>query len=136
MSLTNTEKIFQLTCPYTDNPYQGNNKRVVFVCSAGLLRSATAAAYFSATRNWNTRAAGSEHYALIPLSANLIQWAQSIVFMKKDNYNWTREQWKDNPSVLRILEEKSVVLSINDIFSYNEEALKVELEKQINGVAI
>jgi predicted protein tyrosine phosphatase len=136
MTETNTEKIFKLTCPYTDNRYQGDYKRVVFVCSAGLLRSATAAAHFNTTRGWNTRAAGSEKYALIPLSANLVVWAEKVVFMKKENYDWFRQQIRDNAALVREIEKKAIVLSINDSYEYNNEELKAKLEEQLDGVGI
>ena len=37
------------------NPYQGNDKKVVFICSMGILRSATAARIYG--RKYNTRTA-------------------------------------------------------------------------------
>ena len=69
---TLTEAMFETSCPY-NNPYQGKDKRVLFVCSAGLLRSATAARIYAS--KYNTRAAGSANYALVPVSDELIAWA-------------------------------------------------------------
>lgn len=45
--MNKTQQIFNLTAPY-DNPYQSNRTRILFVCSAGLLRSPTGAAVGSA----------------------------------------------------------------------------------------
>ena len=71
--------------PY-DNEYQGTDKRVLFVCSAGLLRSATAARIYG--RKYNTRCAGTgKEYALIPLSEPLMDWADEIVFVHPRNYD-------------------------------------------------
>lgn len=82
--MTLTQKIFELSAPY-NNQYQGSGKRLLFVCSAGLLRSPTAADV--ATRmGFNARSCGSSNYALIPLSVNLILWADSIVFVEQSNY--------------------------------------------------
>ncbi|HET8686145.1 MAG TPA: hypothetical protein VFM18_05700, partial [Methanosarcina sp.] len=81
---TKTESIFKLTAPYS-NPYQGNDKRILFVCSAGILRSATAANLF-AKKGHNTRCCGSESYALIPFSENLKAWAHKIFFVNEYNY--------------------------------------------------
>lgn len=67
-----------------DNPYQGDDKKVLFVCSAGILRSATAARIYA--KKYNTRCAGSESYALIPVTANLLAWANLIVFADENNY--------------------------------------------------
>lgn len=63
------------------NPYQGHWKRVLTVCSAGLLRSPTIAWVLSNDPyNCNVRAAGaSEEYAMIPVDEALIAWADEIV---------------------------------------------------------
>ena len=54
--MTMTQMIFNSKSPY-DNPYQGSDTKVLFVCSAGILRSATAARIYA--KKYNTRAAGS-----------------------------------------------------------------------------
>jgi len=53
----------------SSNPYQGKFKRVLCVCSAGLLRSPTTAFVLSQEPyNYNTRAAGIvDDYALVPV---------------------------------------------------------------------
>lgn len=61
------------------NPYQGNYKRVLTVCSAGLLRSPTIAWVLSNTTDYNCRAAGMHDYALIQVDDVLIKWADVIV---------------------------------------------------------
>lgn len=56
------------------NPYQGQYKRVLCVCSGGILRSPTAAWVFSnEPYSFNTRAAGTESFALIRLDPALIR---------------------------------------------------------------
>ena len=68
------------------NVYQGAFKRVLVVCSAGLLRSPTAALVLSQEPfNYNTRAAGiSEDYALVPVDEVLLKWADEVVCMSHD----------------------------------------------------
>jgi len=70
-----------------NNQYQGDYKRVLCVCSAGLLRSPTIAYVLSQEPyNCNTRAAGmSEEYGLIIVDDYLINWAQEIVFADKEH---------------------------------------------------
>ena len=64
------------------NPYQGCDKRVLCVCSAGLLRSPTAANVIHRDFDHNTRSAGlSGDYALIVVDEVLIHWADEIVCM-------------------------------------------------------
>ena len=64
------------------NPYQGDYKKVLCVCSAGILRSATTAVVLSKEPyNFNTRNVGLESYALIPITEVLLEWADEIVCM-------------------------------------------------------
>lgn len=70
------------------NPCQGDFKKVLCVCSAGLLRSPTAAWVLSNPPfNYNTRACGAVRaFALIPLDEVLIRWADEIVCMEEEHY--------------------------------------------------
>jgi predicted protein tyrosine phosphatase len=65
------------------NAYQGKHKKVLTVCSAGCLRSPTAAHILSSEPwNFNTRCAGtSAEYAIIPVTEALIIWADVILVM-------------------------------------------------------
>lgn len=81
--MTYTEAMFMQQSPYND-PYQGKDKRVLFVCSAGILRSATGARMYAS--KYNTRCAGSSPYALIPVTHELLLWAQQVVFVNEENY--------------------------------------------------
>ena len=65
------------------NAYQGKYKKVLTVCSAGCLRSPTAAHILSSEPwNFNTRCAGvSTEYAIIPVTDALIVWADIILVM-------------------------------------------------------
>ena len=123
---TKTEEIFELTAPY-NNSYQGADPKGLFVCSAGLLRSATAANLF-AKKGWNTRSCGSSDYALIPLNANLIHWADKIFFMSEANYDEAILTFNKKKSLLDLIEKKSTVLGIPDSFEYNSKELITLLE--------
>ena len=64
------------------NPNQGKSLRVLCVCSAGLLRSPTAAVVLQREFGHNTRACGAEdNFALVPVDGVLIHWADEIVCM-------------------------------------------------------
>ena len=66
------------------NRFQGSQKRVLCLCSAGLLRSATIADILVKTGKYNVRNAGcSQEYALIPLSTALLHWADEIVVVQE-----------------------------------------------------
>ena len=72
------------------NAYQGRHRRVLTVCSAGCLRSPTAAHILSSPPwNFNTRCAGtSEEYAIVPVTEALVIWADVILVM--DQFQWNR----------------------------------------------
>lgn len=68
------------------NPNQGSFKKVLCVCSAGLLRSPTAARILSMPPfNFNTRAVGLDFgHALIPLEGVHLHWADVVVCMNSN----------------------------------------------------
>jgi len=120
---TLSDMIFEADSPW-DNPYQGTDKKVVFVCSAGILRSATGARLYA--KKYNTRCCGSEDYALIPCSDELIVWADEIVFVNKENFR----KWKEFD-----FEHKSVkVLDIPDQFPHMDPRLITAFEEQYEPV--
>jgi predicted protein tyrosine phosphatase len=128
-----TEAIFDLTAPY-DNPYQQQDRyaRVLFVCSAGLLRSATGANLY-AKKGYNTRSAGTHPYALTPLSANLIAWADRIVFVNHENYNSACSNFEEPlPGKLFEKLKASTVLDIPDSYEYNHPELIRHFEEQLD----
>lgn len=128
MDITKTSELLKKTCPYTDNEYQGKRPRILFVCSVGLLRSPTAAAYF-AERGYNTRSCGSMvGAALIPISANLIEWAHQICFMTYENKSETLALFEGDSVAQQIINGKSLVLSIGDGYDYMQPELISELE--------
>ncbi len=77
----------------THNPYQGGMKKVLCLCSAGLLRSPTLAFVLSnPPYNFNTRAAGVEkEYALIHVDLALIEWADEIVCAELEHTDYAKE---------------------------------------------
>ncbi len=130
---TRNEAIFKTSAPYS-NTYQGSDPRWLFVCTAGLLRSPTGAA-LAVKKGINARSCGSDQkYALIPLSANLIMWAEKIVFVNEYNYIEAREVFEDYQALHHWLEDKAIILDIPDQYNYNSHQLIVEFEKQIDWV--
>jgi len=130
---TKNAEIFKTTAPY-NNYSQGSAPRWLFVCSAGLLRSPTGAA-LAVRKGLNARSCGSAiDYALIPISANLIMWADKIVFVNEENYHECLELFKDHQMLHNILTLRSLVLDIPDIYNFNESDLIIEFERQIDWV--
>lgn len=108
-----------------NNPYQGEQKRVLFVCSMGLLRSATGAAIYA--HKYNTRSAGSwVEEALIPVSVPLLAWAHEIVFVNKNNHRDVVEQFGDGS----MAHANVVVLDIPDKYPRMDSGLVKAFEEQ------
>lgn len=95
-------------------------KRVLCVCSAGLLRSPTTAVVLAGEPfNFNTRAAGIEtSYALIPVDDVLLEWADQIVCMTKRHRDDLLEKFEEDANGKDI-----VVLNIPDDFLYRDPKL-------------
>jgi len=120
------------------NPYQGKERKVLCLCSAGLLRSPTAANVLHQQYGYNTRAPGvAEEYALIPVDEVLLEWADEIVCVEpsvRDRLlNWMggdghpdNERWT----------KKITVLNIPDNFSWNDPELRkliIEQYQEVGG---
>lgn len=85
------------------NPYQGKAKRVLCLCSAGLLRSPTAAVVLQEEFGHNTRAAGvSKEYALIEMDEVLLNWADEIVAVEQSIADKVPEAFLDKLKVLNV----------------------------------
>lgn len=127
---TKNATIFSTTAPFR-NPYQGEQPRWLFVCSAGLLRSPTGATMAS-RRGINARSCGSNlHYALIPCSANLVAWADRIVFVNSENYEEVVHNFSEYQLQLDLVESKAIVLDIPDQFEYMHPQLQYSFETQL-----
>jgi len=107
------------------NPFQGETKRVLTVCSAGLLRSPTAAVVLSQPPfNFNTRPCGvNPEYALIPIDDVLINWADEIVFVHPAIEAEFKIRFADPPADV-------IVLNITDTWGYRDPFLMDMIAKQ------
>ena len=101
---------------------QGNYKRALFVCSGGMLRSATSSQWAACALHWNTRNCGTMEAALPPAHANLLEWAEYIYCMEERHKAELIERFP-------WAESKMVVMEIPDIFSYRSQELIALLEK-------
>jgi predicted protein tyrosine phosphatase len=113
------------------NPFQGTEKKVLTVCSAGLLRSPTIA-WFLSQNGYNTRSCGIHDYALIQLDEVLLTWADIIIFVHPSISEAVSLDLKDAGKEI-------FVFNIPDIYGYKEPELldKIKIEclkgKLING---
>lgn len=101
---------------------QGPNRRVLFVCSGGMLRSATSAHWAASILDWNTRSAGTMDAALPPIHKNLAEWAEVIYCMEPEHAAYVKKKFP-------WAKDKVEVLDIPDCFYYRHPKL-VELLEQ------
>lgn len=111
------------------NIAQGDTKKVLTVCSAGLLRSATMQNFLIKEYGYNVRNCGTvEEYALIPISEALVLWADEIVFVNENNFYMVKHELER----LNVL-KKCIVLDIPDQYNFNEpELIKICREQYEN----
>ena len=107
------------------NSYQGDYKRVLTVCSANMLRSPTMAHVLSAEPyNFNTRSAGIAGFALIPVTEELLLWADEVVCADTEHALNIRDKLMQYQ-----LDKPIVNLNIPDIYEYRNPKL-IELIKE------
>lgn len=124
-----------------DNRYQDfkNHKRVLCVCSAGMLRSASMSVVLASEYGYNTRSAGTEDYALVPVTEALLIWADEIVCAEERHKERILSEiiYDSEEEYIVLIESKFyknvlnkiTVLNIPDNFSYMDPKL-VELIKE------
>jgi predicted protein tyrosine phosphatase len=111
------------------NAYQGKHKKVLTVCSAGCLRSPTAAHILSSDPwNFNTRCAGtSAEYAIIPVTEALIVWADVILCMDMQQQCYINDMQNKLAAESNMMDEynyKQVInLEIEDNYAYRDPKL-------------
>ena len=115
-----------------NNPNQGSIKKVLTVCSAGLLRSATLQNFLIREYGYNVRNCGTEQsYALIPISEALVMWADEIVFVNKSNYNSVKMELEK----LKVL-DRCKILDIPDMYAFNDQELIKICKEQYERASI
>jgi len=119
------------------NPYQTDAKRILTVCSAGLLRSPTSAVVLNREFGYNCRSCGIDsNYALVPISHALIHWADEIVVME----HWMIRGVED---VIRAIFGKAnaesyidskviICLNIQDNYGYMDDKLQEVIIRKYN----
>lgn len=106
------------------NPYQTAAKRVLAVCSAGLLRSPTVANVLYQEFDCNTRAAGiDQEFALIRVDDVLIAWADEIVCVNDEVAAELERQFGD-------LGARVLVLELPDQYEWNAPELRKAIIEQ------
>jgi predicted protein tyrosine phosphatase len=93
-------------------------KRILFLCSQNKLRSPTAETIFAERPDIDVDSAGLNHDAIVPLSAEQVEWADLIVVMEKVHRNRLNRKFSRWLGGKRI-----VVLNIPDDYHYMDPEL-------------
>jgi len=102
---------------------EGTALRWLFVDNQGVIKSATAQ-LLAAKANINARACGVDvESALIPISLQLANWAQKIVFLDQWSYNKFSTVFKDYEMDLLSAQGKSTVLDLTDEYFFMQPLL-------------
>lgn len=107
-----------------NNRYQTEAKKVLCVCSAGMLRSPTMANVLHNDFGYNTRSCGATDFALVKLSEALILWSDEIVVVEADVVDYFSVE------AFELAKEKLVTLNLPDQFSWNDPELIESIRKQ------
>lgn len=100
--------------------------KILFVCSQNKLRSPTAEHVFSIRPGIETASAGTNRDAEVPLSAELVEWADIIFAMEKMHRARITTRFR-----LQLKGKKLVCLDIPDRFRYMDTALVALLERKV-----
>ena len=107
------------------NKYQTDAKKVLCVCSAGMLRSPTCANVLHKEFGYNTRAVGVvEDYALIPIDLGLVLWADEVLVVEERVLDLFSKE------LAQAAEGKLVVLDLPDVFAWGDPQLEEYILEQ------
>jgi predicted protein tyrosine phosphatase len=102
-------------------------KKVLFVCSRNRLRSPTAEQVFSARRDLEVASAGTNHDADVPVTAELVAWADVIFVMERVHSTKLRQRFGRHMKSVRL-----ICLDIPDNYAFMDPALIRLLESKIS----
>ncbi|MBE9205912.1 phosphotyrosine protein phosphatase [Nostoc sp. LEGE 06077] len=101
-------------------------KKLLFICSQNRLRSPTAEVVFAEYEGLETDSAGLDHYAVVTVSTEAIEWADIIFVMEQSH---KRKLSKNFQPFLK--NKKIICLDIPDEFEYMEPTLIEIFKKKV-----
>ena len=101
-------------------------RRLLFVCSQNRLRSPTAEHVFATYPGVETLSAGLNVGADVPLSEELLRWADLVFVMEKRHREKLSREFRQALGGTRV-----VCLDIPDIYEYMDPELVALLEKRV-----
>jgi predicted protein tyrosine phosphatase len=102
-------------------------KKVLFVCSRNKLRSPTAEQIFCDRPGFEVVSAGTDRSAAVPLSVDLVGWAEVIFVMEKTHRKKVQEKYRAHMKSTRIES-----LDIPDDYDYMDQDLVDLLHRKLD----
>ena len=100
--------------------------RVLFVCAQNRLRSPTAEAVFRGVDGWEVASAGTNRDAGVPVSRDLLEWADVAVCMEKRHRDVLRQRFRG-----ALPDDRILTLGIPDDFEFMDEELVRQLRRLV-----
>ncbi len=100
--------------------------KVLFICSQNMLRSPTAEEVFSVVPGLEVTSAGTADDAEVPVSSDLIEWADTIVVMENYHRNKLLERFKS-----QLKDKEPIVLRIPDDYERMDPELVALLKEKV-----
>jgi predicted protein tyrosine phosphatase len=101
-------------------------QKVLFVCSQNKLRSPTAESVFAEHPELEVASAGLNHNAEIPLSLEMVEWADVIFVMEKTHRRRLSEKFRQH-----LKHQRVICLDIPDEYDYMDPELIRLLESKV-----
>jgi predicted protein tyrosine phosphatase len=101
-------------------------EKLLFICSQNRLRSPTAEMVFAKNQSIEVASAGTNHDAEIPVTAELIEWADVIYVMERAHRTKLQKRFR---SLLKA--KRLICLNIPDNFAFMDPALIRLLEARL-----
>ena len=101
-------------------------KHILFVCSRNKLRSPTAEQVFADWPGVEVASAGTDHDAEVPLTPELVDWAELIFVMEPTHRDKLRQRFRTQLSRQRI-----VCLNIADDYAFMQAELVALLKRKV-----
>lgn len=91
---------------------------ILFVCSINKVRSRTAEFIYSKNKRHKVRSAGTETSARVPVTSELIKWADKIFVMEEHHEEYLKHYYTNETRQREI-----IVLDITDFYFFMEPKL-------------
>jgi predicted protein tyrosine phosphatase len=99
--------------------------KILFVCTANRMRSKTAEKIYKNDERFIVKSAGVADFADVPLSLELLNWADYVVVMEEEHIERIRESY---PRFFLHKHEQILCLDIPDIYNFMDEDLVIKIQ--------